>query len=127
MAGVREAQLPIDALRPSPSLLMAGEASGMSGVVNQLMDQVHVKCWSPLEQREQKSLIECQCIQAEEPEHHEPCNRPEIHPIQYTCVKHGRPPISRLFTFVRSHRLSGQPSTRLTPTVLENQAIKLHS
>jgi hypothetical protein len=115
------------ALPAMTSLLMAGEASGMSGVVNQLMDQVHVKCWSPLEQREQKSLIECQCIQAEEPEHHEPCNRPEIHPNQYTCVKHGRPPISRLFTFVRSHRLSGQPRTRLTPTVLVNQAIKLHS
>jgi hypothetical protein len=40
------------------SLLMAREASSVPGVVNQLMDQVHIKRRSPLEQRQQESLIE---------------------------------------------------------------------
>jgi hypothetical protein len=40
----------LDVRRPGHiSLLMAREASGMAGVVNQLMNQVHVKGWSALE------------------------------------------------------------------------------
>src|SRR5262245_13542800 len=67
---------------------MAGEASGMPSVVNDLMDQVQVKRRSPLEQRKQQSLIQCQGIQAEKSGHDHPCHHPKILPTEHSHLKH---------------------------------------